>query len=81
MLRRHQSDREQGVEILDLVLAALAVRTVRAVNLVQALERGGIQHDQDPSAEAVPVRVLASEMPGTVVVTLNNTGQEHAKLP
>jgi hypothetical protein len=46
MTRRHQSGGEHCVEILGLVLAALAVRTVRAMDFVRAMEFRSVQRDQ-----------------------------------
>ena len=52
MARRDQRGGEHGVEILDLVLAALAMGAVRTVDLVGAMEFGAVQRDQHMSIEA-----------------------------
>ena len=52
MAGRHHGRGQQGVEILDLVLAALAVRTVGARNLVGAVVLRAIQCDQQPAVQA-----------------------------
>ena len=49
---RHHGGGKHCVKILRLVLAALAVRAVRAVNLLGAMILGAVQRDQQVPAEA-----------------------------